>query len=50
MHGFAPVPSNLYLVSAKSALLIPRVRAVADLLSEELSRAKVLPKRTSTKR
>jgi DNA-binding transcriptional LysR family regulator len=40
VHGLAPVPSGLYLVCAKSALAIPRVRAVADLLSEELTRAR----------
>lgn len=39
VQGFGPVPSGLYLVCAKSALAIPRVRAVADLLSEELQRA-----------
>lgn len=37
--GFPPVPSSLHLVSAKSALAIPRVKAVADLLAAELSRA-----------
>jgi DNA-binding transcriptional LysR family regulator len=31
--------STLYLVCAKSALDIPRVRIVADLLTDELKRA-----------
>ncbi len=39
IHRFAPVPSGLYLVCAKSALLIPRVRAVAEMLAEELTRS-----------
>jgi DNA-binding transcriptional LysR family regulator len=34
-----PVPSSLHLVCAKSALGIPRIRAVADMLAEELAHA-----------
>jgi len=36
IDGFGPVPIGMYLVSTKSALAIPRVRAVADLLVQEL--------------
>ncbi len=36
IQGFGPVPTGLFLVSTKSALAIPRVRAVADLLVKEL--------------
>ncbi|HEX3774306.1 MAG TPA: LysR family transcriptional regulator [Polyangiaceae bacterium] len=39
-RDLGPVRSGLYLVSTKSALAIPRVRAVADLLSAELSPSK----------
>jgi DNA-binding transcriptional LysR family regulator len=41
---FAPVPSGLYLVCAKSALSISRVRAVADALIAELSPRKPVPR------
>ena len=34
-----PVTSSLHLVCARSSLAIPRVRAVADLLADELTRA-----------
>ncbi len=37
VKGFGPVKTGLFLVSTKSALAIPRVRAVADLLVNELS-------------
>jgi len=37
------MPASLYLVSTKSALAIPRVRAVADLLAEELANAETKP-------
>ncbi len=39
-----PVRAGLYLVAARSALEIPRVRAVADALARELAHAKT-PKR-----
>jgi DNA-binding transcriptional LysR family regulator len=39
-----PVPSGLHLVCAKTALAIPRIRAVADLLAEELRRAETTRK------
>ncbi|HEY4104879.1 MAG TPA: LysR family transcriptional regulator [Polyangiaceae bacterium] len=45
VRDFGPVPSGLYLVSTKSALAIPRIRAVADLIGAELSRSK--PTRTA---
>ena len=48
VQGLSPVPSGLYLVCAKSVLSIPRVRAVAELLAEELVRAK--PATKSAKR
>jgi DNA-binding transcriptional LysR family regulator len=38
-----PIPAALYLVSTKSALAIPRVRAVADLLADELKRVEGRP-------
>ncbi len=38
-----PIPASLYLVSTKSALAIPRVRAVAELLSEELAKVESKP-------
>lgn len=34
-----PIPSELHLVCARSALAIPRIRAVAELLAAELARA-----------
>jgi DNA-binding transcriptional LysR family regulator len=40
-----PIRSTLYLASANSALVIPRVRAVADLLTSELERAVAKKKR-----
>jgi DNA-binding transcriptional LysR family regulator len=40
-----PVRAGLYLVAARSALEIPRVRAVADILAHELGRATVPPRR-----
>ncbi len=42
--GLPPIRSTLRLVCAKSALDIPRVRAVADLLEEEIRRAKEPPR------
>jgi hypothetical protein len=36
-----PLRSTLYLAAAKSALAIPRVRAVSDLLLSELSKVVV---------
>lgn len=45
---FGHVRSSIHLVCAKSALDIPRVRAVADRLARELERAQPRPKRTST--
>jgi DNA-binding transcriptional LysR family regulator len=38
--GLPEVPSQLHLVSTKSALAIPRVKAVADRLAAELRRTK----------
>jgi DNA-binding transcriptional LysR family regulator len=38
--GFPPVKSGMYLVCAKGALSIPRVRAVAELLAAELAHTK----------
>lgn len=40
-----PVPSSFHLVCARSALAVPRIRAVADLLAAELSRADTRPPR-----
>ena len=37
--------SAIHLVSARSALAIPRVRAVADLLAKEIEAAEALPRR-----
>jgi DNA-binding transcriptional LysR family regulator len=47
-----PIPSGLHLVCAKSALGIPRILAVADLLSEEMAHAdtRPLPKHVRGKR
>lgn len=47
--GLPPVPSGLYLVCAKSALSISRIRAVADLLIAELSPRKSASKRAPQK-
>ncbi len=43
VQGIPEVASSLHLVGAKSALAIPRVRAVADLLAGELHRAETRP-------
>lgn len=43
--GIPVVPSELHLVAAKSALAIPRVRAVAELLATELRQAERRPVR-----
>jgi DNA-binding transcriptional LysR family regulator len=45
-----PIPAGFHLVAAKSALAIPRVRAVADRLAEELARADTRPPSASGKR
>ena len=50
VQGLGPVPSGLYLVCAKSALLIPRIRAVAELLAEELTRSHAEAKPATKKR
>ena len=43
VQGIPEVASSLHLVGAKSALAIPRVRAVADFLAGELHRAETRP-------
>jgi DNA-binding transcriptional LysR family regulator len=51
VEGIAPYPSSLSLVCAKSALAIPRIRAVADLLEAELAKvATGVPKRRTARR
>ncbi len=45
-----PIPAGFYLVAAKSALAIPRVRAVADRLAAELARADTRPPGATGKR
>lgn len=40
---FPPVPASFHLVCARSALSIPRIRAVADLLTTELNRVDTRP-------
>lgn len=45
-----PVPASLHLVCARSALAIPRIRAVAERLAAELSRADTRPPRGRDKR
>jgi DNA-binding transcriptional LysR family regulator len=40
-----PLRRSLHLVCAKTALDIPRVRAVADLLAAEMKHTKEMPKR-----
>lgn len=42
---FAPVPAGLHLVCARSALAVPRIRAVAERLAAELERADTRPPR-----
>jgi DNA-binding transcriptional LysR family regulator len=42
---FPPFPSGIHLVAARSALAIPRVRAVADRLAAELAAANTNPAR-----
>ncbi|MBS2015292.1 MAG: LysR family transcriptional regulator [Deltaproteobacteria bacterium] len=42
--GLGPLKVGLHLVCARSALAIPRVRAVADLLAAELTRAGRVPR------
>ncbi len=45
-----PIPAGIHLVAAKSALAIPRVRAVADRLAAELARADTRPPAASGRR
>jgi DNA-binding transcriptional LysR family regulator len=45
--ALGPMKVGIYLVCARSALAIPRVRAVADLLSAELAREARVPRSTA---
>jgi DNA-binding transcriptional LysR family regulator len=48
--GLPPVPAGLHLVAARSALDIPRVRAVADRIARELEQTAKRAKRHRPKR